>query len=53
VEKEVADLVGAEVKRGGGRKALSCAAFEKEVADLVEAEVKRGGGREALSCAVF
>ena len=31
MEKEVADLVGAKVKRGGGREALSCAAFEKEV----------------------
>ena len=48
VEKEVADLVGAEVKRGGGREALNCAALlmlrrTRRIA-LVKMTTIRGGG---------
>ena len=34
MEKEVADLVGAEVKRGGGSEALSCAACGPEFSSV-------------------
>ena len=48
MEKEVADLVGAEVKRGGGREALNCAALlmlrrTRRIA-LVKMTTIRGGG---------
>ena len=47
MEIEVADLVGAEVKRGGGSEALSCAACGPEFSS-VGAQVRLPGQLRAV-----